>query len=203
MRWAVELRRFEIHVEVTKISSFNCNPRKGHTEAVYNIFAYLKKHTNSKIIFDHRRPQYDETRFIEDDWKSLYGEVLEDIPSNKPEPLWIPVRVYLFCDADHTCNLLTCRSHTDLFIFINNSVIDGYSKGQATVESRTFGNETIAMSTGIDKVQDLQYKLYMMGVPMYGPVDVFCDNQSVVLTTQKPEARLSKKHNAINYHHIT
>ena len=46
LRWAVELRRFEIHVEVTKISSFNCNPRKGHTEAVYNIFAYLRKHKN-------------------------------------------------------------------------------------------------------------------------------------------------------------
>ena len=34
------------------------------------------------------------------------------------------------------------------------------------------------------------------------PVDVFCDNQSVVLTSKKPEMRISKKHNAINYHHI-
>ena len=69
LRWAVELGRFDIHVEVTKLSSFNCNPRNGHMEAVYNIFAYLKKHTNSKIVFDHQRPQYDETCFIEADWK--------------------------------------------------------------------------------------------------------------------------------------
>ena len=41
-----------------------------------------------------------------------------------------------------------------------------------------------------------------MGVPMDGPVHVFCDNQSVVLTAQKPETRISKKHNAINYHRI-
>ena len=67
LRWAVKLGQFDIHVEVAKLSSFICNPRKGHMEAVYNIFAYLKNHTNSKIIFDHRRPQYDETRFIEAD----------------------------------------------------------------------------------------------------------------------------------------
>ena len=42
----------------------------------------------------------------------------------------------------------------------------------------------------------------MMGVPMDGRANVFCDNQSVVLTAQKPETRLSKKHNVINYHRI-
>ena len=39
LRWAVELGRFDIHVEVAKLYSFSCNPRKGHMEAVYNIFA--------------------------------------------------------------------------------------------------------------------------------------------------------------------
>ena len=56
LRWAVELGRFDIQVEVANLSSFNCNPRKGHMEAVYNIFSYLRKHTNSNIVFDHRRP---------------------------------------------------------------------------------------------------------------------------------------------------
>ena len=107
LRWAVKLRRFDIHVEVAKLYSFNCNPRKGHMEAVYNISAYLRKHTNSKIVFDHRQPQYDETRFIEADWKSLYGDVSEDIPANKPEPRGIPVRVSIFCDVDQVGNLLT------------------------------------------------------------------------------------------------
>ena len=41
-----------------------------------------------------------------------------------------------------------------------------------------------------------------MGVPMDGPADVFCDNQSVIFTAQKTETRISKKHNAINYHRI-
>ena len=42
----------------------------------------------------------------------------------------------------------------------------------------------------------------MMVVPMDGPADVFCENQLVVLTTQKPETGLSKKHNTINCHRI-
>jgi hypothetical protein len=42
----------------------------------------------------------------------------------------------------------------------------------------------------------------MMGVPMDGACDVFCDNQSVCLTAQKPEMRLNKKHNAINFNRI-
>jgi len=32
--------------------------------------------------------------------------------------------------------------------------------------------------------------------------DVYCDNQTVVKSGQKPEARLTKKHNAINFHRI-
>ncbi len=87
-------------------------------------------------------------------------------------------------------------------IFLNNALVDWYSKGQSTVESSTFGSKTIALRTGVDKLQALRYKLYMMGVPMDGACDVFCDNQSVCLTAQKPETRFNKKHNPINYHRI-
>ena len=141
-------------------------------------------------------------RLIVANWESLYGDVLEDIPVNRPEPRGIPVWVSLLCDADHAGNFLTRQSHTGLFIFINNSLIDWHSKGQDTVESSTFGSETIAMTTGIDKVQALRYKLYMTGVLMDVPADVFCENQLVVLTARKPDISLSKKQNAINYHRI-
>ena len=42
----------------------------------------------------------------------------------------------------------------------------------------------------------------MFGIPIYGPADVFCDNQGVVKNTSLPESVLSKKHNAINYHAV-
>jgi hypothetical protein len=202
LRWAVELGRFDINVEVAKLSSFNCMPRKGHLEAVYSIFGYLRQHENSELVFDARRPNYDESRFVKTTWKDIYGDVTEDIPMNRPESRGNPVKVSLFSDADHAGNLLPRRSHTGLMIFLNNALVDWYSKGQVTVESSTFGSETIALRTGIDKLQALRYKLYMMGVPMDGACDVFCDNQLVCLTAQKPETRLNKKHNAINYNRI-
>jgi hypothetical protein len=150
--------------------------RKGHLEAAYSICRYLRQHENSKLVFDARRPEYDESRFVKATWKDIYGDVTEDIPLNRPEPRGNAVKVSLFSDADHAGNLLTRRSHTGLMIFLNNALIDWYSKGQATVESSTFGSKTIGLRTGIDKLQALRYKLYMMGVPMDGACDVFRDN---------------------------
>jgi hypothetical protein len=42
----------------------------------------------------------------------------------------------------------------------------------------------------------------MFGVPIDGPTDVLCDNQSVVTNTSVPESTLAKKHNAICYHRV-
>eukprot|EP00978_Attheya_sp_CCMP212_P006884 scaffold16068_cov26-Attheya_sp.AAC.2 len=40
LRWVVELGRIDIALEVSLLSSYLCALRKGHMEAVYNIFAY-------------------------------------------------------------------------------------------------------------------------------------------------------------------
>ena len=51
-----------------------------------------------------------------------------------------------------------------------------------------------------DQLVALRHKLRMFGVPIEGPVDVFCDNSGVVKNTSIPESTLKKKHNSINYH---
>ena len=48
----------------------------------------------------------------------------------------------------------------------------------------------------------LRYCLRMMGVPIDGPTDVYCDNKGLVITAQRPESTLKKKHNAVNWHRI-
>jgi hypothetical protein len=47
-----------------------------------------------------------------------------------------------------------------------------------------------------------RYKLRMFGIPIDGPSNVFCDNQSVVTNSTVPESTLKKKHNAIAYHRV-
>ena len=53
-----------------------------------------------------------------------------------------------------------------------------------------------------DLIVELRLKLKLIGVPLLGPKNVYCDNQDVVKNTSIPESTLNKKHNSINYHVI-
>ena len=44
LRWAVEIGCIDIYLETSLLSQYQANPRFGHLEAAYHIFAYLKKH---------------------------------------------------------------------------------------------------------------------------------------------------------------
>ena len=46
LRWAIELGRMDIFVEVSQLSQHQALPSRGHLEALYHIFADLKKHEN-------------------------------------------------------------------------------------------------------------------------------------------------------------
>ena len=47
LRWMVELGRVDICTEVSILSSHLALPRKGHLDALFHLFAYLKTHHNS------------------------------------------------------------------------------------------------------------------------------------------------------------
>ena len=40
----------------------------------------------------------------------------------------------------------------------------------------------------------------MIGVEVYGPMNAFCDNESMAKNTTRPDLTLNKRHNAIAYH---
>ena len=80
------------------------------------------------------------------------------------------------------------------------ALIVWYSKQQNTVETSTFGSESIAAKTATEMIQALRYKLCMMGIPIDGPTNMFCDNQAVVRNSTMPESALKKKHLAICHH---
>ena len=202
LRWAVELGRVDILLEVSLLSTMMAQPRRGHLEAVYSIFMYLDKHENSTMAYDHAYPNIDETVFTDSDWTDFYGDISEEIPLDAPVPRGKPVVVTTFVDSDHAGNLVTRRSHTGIITFINKAPINWYSKRQNTVESSTFGSEFVAMRTATEMNRALRYKLRMMGVPIEGPTNFLGDNNSVVNCSNKPEARLSKKHNQICFHTV-
>jgi hypothetical protein len=202
LRWIIELGRIDIIVEVGLLSRFQSAPRQGHLEQLFHVFAYLKKYNRSSMVFDWTYPELDETVFTECDWTEFYPDAKESIPPNMPEPRGKHVITTVFVDADHAGCKLTRRSHSGVIVFVNRAPILWFSKRQATVEASTFGSESIAMRQAIEMLEGMRYKLRMLGVPIEGPTNIYCDNESVVKSSTRPESTLKKKHAAINYHRI-
>ena len=80
--------------------------------------------------------------------------------------------------------------------------ITWYSKKQYTVEASTFGAEFIAAHTCLEAVESLCFKLQMFGIPVDGPTNVLCNNNSIINNSQRPESVLSKKHLSICFHWV-
>jgi hypothetical protein len=120
-----------------------------------------------------------------------------------PEPRGHPVTISAFIDANHAGNVITRRSHSSIFLFVQNAPIIWFSKRQNTVEAATFGSEVVAQWICKELIVALRYKLRMFRILIDGPANVFCDNRGVVKNASIPESTLTKKHNAIiNYHAV-
>jgi hypothetical protein len=200
LRWAIELGRIDIIMEVSMLSTHLALPREGHLQQVYHIFAFLKNKPKRTIAFDPQHPDIEESRFIKCDWYDFYRGAKEPIPGDAPEPRGNVVSTHCFVDADHAGNRVTRRSQSGILLFVNRAPVIWYSKRQNTVETSTFGSEFVAMRVAVELVESLRYKLRMFGVPIEGPTNVFCDNEAVTKNAIFPESTLKKKHNAIAYH---
>jgi len=200
LRWAVEIGRIDILLEVSLLSQHLALPRQGHLEQVIHVFGYLKQHKKLRLMFDISQPSISSSRFKTYDWEDFYRGAEEAIPPNMPEARGLPVSISLFVDADLAGDKANRRSQTGILIFINRAPIHWYSKRQPSVEASTFGAEFRAMKTAVEMVEALRYKLRMFGVPLDGAASVFCDNEAVYKNTVLPESVLRKKHHSIAYH---
>jgi hypothetical protein len=68
-----------------------------------------------------------------------------------------------------------------------------FSKRQNTVEASSFGSEFIATQISVELIEGIHYKLRMFRIPIQGPANVYCDNQSVVTNASKPKSNLKKE----------
>jgi hypothetical protein len=189
-------------LSVALLAQYLVQPQVGHLDQAFHIFAYLKSHIRSKIVLDPSKPVIDERYFTKMDWKDFYPDAADSIPLNAPEPRGNDVVVSCFVDADHAGNKITHRSHLGIILFCNQAPIIWFSKRQNTVEISTFGSEFIAARISVERLEALRYKLPMFGVPIDGPVNMYCDNSGVVANASRPESTLEKKHKAIAYHRV-
>jgi hypothetical protein len=203
LRWIIEMGRLDITTEVSMLVAHMAAPREGHLTAVIHVFAYLKNKHNARLIYDPSYPQIETSDFKnEEDWKAFYSKVKEAIPPNDPPARGSSVLIRIYVDADHAGNMVTRRSRTGYVQFVNNAVVNWFSKKQGSIKTSTFGSEFVALKTAMEANRGLRYKLIMMRVLIDGSYYVFCDSQSVIENSSRPESLLKKKSNAIAYYAV-
>ena len=109
--------------------------------------------------------------------KDLYVDAGEEIPTNAPKPRGKPFQVNRFVDFDHAGDRDTQIFQKVIILYCNSVPITWYYKRQNTVESSTFGAESLALKIATDLIASLIYKLRMIGVTIGGATNVFCDNE--------------------------
>ena len=200
LRWMCELGRVDINTEISMLAAFSVAPRQGHLAAVLHLFAYLKQHSESKMVFDPSK--MDHPPMPNYDWAAFYRNAKEMIPPNAPEPRGNSVQTTCFADSDHAGDLVSRKSRTGVLVYANRAPIIFHSKKQGSIETSSFGSEFSALKTAAELVEGLRYKLRMMGCPLDGPTCMFADNMSVVHNCSKPESVLKKKSNSIAFHYV-
>ena len=200
LRWAVDIGRIDILIEVSLMSSYLASPREGHLEEVIHIFGYLKHKPKQKILLVPQRPIVIESRFLVFSWEDLYCGAKENIAEDMPQPRDKSVSTHCFVDANHAGDKSNRRLQTGVLLFGNRAPILWYSKRQNIVMTSTFGSEFTAMKTAVKLIESLRYKLQIFGVDLDGPTDVYCDNEAVYKNTSNPTSCLNKKHHSVSYH---
>ena len=109
----------------------------------------------------------------------MYPDVTEAIPPNMPASRGESVQINCFVDASHAGDAISKRSRTGILIYLNMTQILWYCKAQNTIKNSTFDAEFVALRIAVEILIGLRYKLRMFGIPLDGPCNVFCDNETV------------------------
>ena len=149
----VEIGRLNICCEVSMISLHLALHKKGHMAKVFHIFVYLKKHHNTRLMFDPSYPAINPDTFQHHDWTKIYDNVKKIIPLDMPKPLGKEVIMHYFIDAYHVGKILTRRSRIYFIIFLQMAPIYYFSKHQNSLETSTFGSEFMATKHATEEIR--------------------------------------------------
>ena len=64
----MELGRADIVTETYALASMMALPREGHLDAVFHMFAFLKRKHNGVMVFEQTEPEIDINKFPCEDW---------------------------------------------------------------------------------------------------------------------------------------
>lgn len=202
-QWIIQLGRFDIAVHVMSLSSFRAAPRRGHLDRAKRLYGYVTKMKEAAIRYRTEMPDVSDLKFVEEDWsQSPYAGSKEDIPQNIPRALGKSVILLTYGDANLCHDLLSGKAVTGLLHFINKTPFDWYSKKQNTVETATYGAESVAGRTAIEQMRANKLTLHYLGVPIEGASILVGDNKTAVDAATLPHSKLHKRHLMLSFHFL-
>ena len=202
LQWAVTLGRCNILAHIMSMSRFRLAPKVGQIERMIRIYGYLSRTKHEALRIRTDEPNYMHLPDLEYDWTMTYGNDLEEIPKDPPEPLGKSVTTTTFLDAKLLHDHITGRSVAAVLHFFNLTPGNWYSKRQATVENATYGSEFVAAKTATEQIIDIRQTLRYLGVPIKSKAYMFGDNKSAVTSSTVLHSLLSKRHNIFSYHRV-
>ncbi|GFH55790.1 gag-pol polyprotein [Chaetoceros tenuissimus] len=107
-----------------------------------------------------------------------------------------------YVDANLLHDYITGRSCTGIIHLFNKTVMDWFSKLQSNVETATYGSEFTVLRTAVDQIHDLRYSARALGVPIIGPIYLFGDNLSTIISSTKSDGKIAKRWNILSFHRV-
>ena len=136
LRWIVEMGRVDICLETSVMSSRLALPQEYHLRKSFQIFCYLKTHTNTELAFDPHLPNWWNSReemFPKRDWKGTPyykgsdGRLNDSIPENTPKPLGQGIVMSAWVDSDHDGDKVTRCLRTGFLVYLQSSLVSWFS----------------------------------------------------------------------------
>ena len=124
LKWAVEIGKIDIVIEVSLLSTHLAIPRERQLEQVLHIFEYLKIRKKMRLIFDCSYQIISSKIFNKYDWFDLSRDAKDAITPNMPESSKHEVSISIFVDADLAGDKFTRHIQTWVLILINEDTID-------------------------------------------------------------------------------
>jgi len=130
MRWATELGRVDIVLEISLFSQYQACWREGHMEQAMRILGYLQANPKFSLYLDPRPTNlnHDQVRSNSSEFRAIYCHAKEIKPPRMPKPRGHEVDISAFVDASHAANRRIRGSRTGYVIFVQSTPIIWFSK---------------------------------------------------------------------------
>jgi hypothetical protein len=84
------------------MAGFSAAPNQGHLWIVRRIFAYCKKHDESKVVFDPQEKDFDHVDWTSHDWSQFYPDITpSDTTIHHQEGKWCKSTYFVMTHMDH------------------------------------------------------------------------------------------------------